>query len=265
MKAVDLAAIDWTAPWLAPYCEVGRALAASDDWRGQMNLLAAQKSLRNFRGQPISFIPQQALPAGVPYEAHIGSTGQIPTRPNLHDFFNGLVWLHFPLVKARLNQLQFEQLQGLSGADQGHYRVGNVRGRVRDAATVFDENGALLLCGQSDMAERLREHDWSIFVERRAEFCASCRVILFGHALMEKLVQPYASITAHWVLTSTGHPLDSTNAQIDAVARFVFEADLTTAAYSPLPVFGVPGWASGQDRDFYSDASVFRPKRRPRN
>jgi len=36
---------------------------------------------------------------------------------------------------------------------------------------------------------------------------------------------------------------------------------LTTANFSPLPVFGIPGWWPQQDEAFYEDAFVFRPKR----
>ncbi|RYF02650.1 MAG: DUF3025 domain-containing protein, partial [Oxalobacteraceae bacterium] len=53
-----------------------------------------------------SFVTQDALPPGTAYEAHIFATATIPTRDNLHDFFNGLVWLHFSEAKLRLNALQ---------------------------------------------------------------------------------------------------------------------------------------------------------------
>ena len=55
---------------------------------------------------------------------------------NLHDFFNGLCWLRFPQAKSRLNAIQAGEI-----ARDG---VGKQRGAVRDAATLFDENGALL-------------------------------------------------------------------------------------------------------------------------
>jgi hypothetical protein len=266
MMAAPLATIDWNAPWLAPYCALGQALAASANWREEMSRLAAQKSVQNYQGKPIRFIPQEDLPAGVPYEAHIGSTGQIPTRDNLHDFFNGLVWLHFPLTKARLNQLQFEQLQTDSRSGEGQYRVGNTRGRLRDATTVFDENGALLLCARPDLAEALREHQWTqVFVERRTEFLASCSFILFGHALMEKLVAPYSSITAHWIdVPMPAGGSDCEPALPDLAAAPLFTAELNNSRYSPLPIFGIPGWWPNQNREFYSNTDIFRPKRVPR-
>ncbi|MFS9669939.1 DUF3025 domain-containing protein, partial [Klebsiella pneumoniae] len=77
-------------------------------------------------------VPQDALPAGAAYEAHIAATGQVPTRDNLHDFFNALIWLHWPRAKAALNARQARAI-----TQDG---IGAARGTVRDAATLFDEN-----------------------------------------------------------------------------------------------------------------------------
>ncbi len=82
------------------------------------------------------FAAQSALPEGEPYERYIFTTGACPTRDNLHDFFNGLVWLELPRAKRQLNRVQAAQI-----AADG---VGAQRGPVRDAATLFDENGAVL-------------------------------------------------------------------------------------------------------------------------
>jgi hypothetical protein len=30
-----------------------------------------------------------------------------------------------------------------------------------------------------------------------------------------------------------------------------------------MPVLGIPGWWPQQDEEFYDDATVFRPKRKP--
>ena len=98
-------------------------------------------------------------------------------------------------------------------------------------------------------------------------------LLLFGHALSEKLVDPYKSITAHVLklpipldlrvdaLTASGagpvvHPWDGWLA-----ARLTPEW-LATKPYTPLPVLGVPGWwAANEEPDFYADAQVFRPAR----
>lgn len=188
----------------------------------------------------------------------------MPTRDNLHDFFNGLVWLTFPRIKQRLNALQAAQI-ALAG-------VGKSRGPARDAATIFDENAALLVVRDSEAArelvEALRGHRWTeALFDRRAQFGTDVQPWLFGHALMEKLAAPRKAITAHTrvvVAPDAYFALDSHARRgwiDDAVAAELAAGDLTTAAFTPLPVLGVPSWYEGQDEAFYADTSVFRPKR----
>ena len=147
-------------------------------------------------GQPQCFVAQQSLPSGEPYEAFIARTGCVPTRENAHDLFNGLAWLVHPALKARLNALQVEQLERAG--------VGAVRGVVRDALTLFDENAAWLQAPAS-LIDALRRRDWpTLFVARRALW-TEARLELFGHALLEKLLQPRKAITAHvWVVPLRG-------------------------------------------------------------
>ena len=187
----------------------------------------------------------------------------MPTRDNLHDVFNGLVWLRFPQSKAVLNRLQAEAI-----AAQG---VGAVRGPVRDAITVFDENGALLLAPPAVAAvlwPALLARDWhSLFVTHRALW-AQAQLVLFGHALMEQLVSPRKPLTAHvWVLPfepAASADADPVPALDAALAADLSAARLQTKPFTPLPVLGGPGWwPDNVDPAFYADASVFRPARRP--
>lgn len=198
------------------------------------------------------------------YEAFIGATGCVPTRENLHDFFNALVWLTFPTVKRQLNALQAAQI-ALAG-------VGKSRGPARDAATIFDENAALLVLSDDgaghEHAAALRAHDWvGALCTRRARFGHQAQVWSFGHALMEKLVAPRKAITAHTrVLYAPSEffaaPFDTRRAWIDTrLAHELAQAELTTAVFTPLPVLGVPGWWEDQGEAFYADTTVFRPKR----
>jgi hypothetical protein len=209
-------------------------------------------------------VPQEALPEGTAYEQHIGATGCVPTRDNLHDFFNGLVWLTFPRIKAQLNALQAAQI-----ARDG---VGKSRGPARDGATIFDENAALLVVrdnadGQALIAA-LREHRWrEAFLTRRGQWGLDAQVWLFGHALMEKLVTPRKAITAHTRIVLADDAfftLDhaARRAWIDAtVARELAGQGLDTSGFTPVQALGVPGWWPQQDEAFYADASVFRPRR----
>ena len=95
---LQLDGIDWHAPWLVPLRAVGQAVQQ----RVLVGCLVAD-ALNSVGACPVGFVRQAELPPGQAYEQYIFDTGQVPTRENLHDFFNGLVWLQFPHTKRRLN------------------------------------------------------------------------------------------------------------------------------------------------------------------
>lgn len=261
-----LAQIDWSRPWydtVRPAFE--RLQLDGDAFVGAFNRNAASLALRNHRDLPITFVPQESLPEGTAYEAFISATGSVPTRDNLHDFFNGLVWQTFPRIKRQLNALQAAQIEAAGG-------VGQSRGAARDAATIFDENAALLVVRASsegrELVDELRAHCWdAALFEKRAMFGRDAQLWLFGHALMEKLVAPRKAITAHTRVVFADDAYfdlapDAQRAWIDErVAADLAASELTTSSFTPLPVLGVPGWWPGQDAAFYADTGVFRPKR----
>ena len=256
--------LDWSQAWFASVFPAAKSVVATDDWRVQINVLASQSDICNHHDQPLRFVPQESLPDGVAYESHICATSEVPTRENLHDFFNALVWLTFPKIKRQLNALQAAQITALG--------VGKSRGPARDAATIFDENAAILViensCEGQALLALLRDHQWdAAFIVQRAMFGEKVQVWSFGHALMEKLVKPYKAITAHaWVVWVDAEffscSWDERRAWIDErVAMQLATHDLSTADYTPLPVLGIPGWWPQQDENFYADTSVFRAKR----
>jgi len=256
--------IDWTRPW---FDTVRPAFGRLGDGHfiDAFNANAARLGLANHAGRSIRFVPQADLPPDTAYEEFIGATGCVPTRENLHDFFNGLVWQTFPLVKRELNALQAAQIAAAG--------VGKSRGPARDAATIFDENAALLLVrddadGHALVAD-LRAHRWvDALWTRRAQFDGGgAEAWLFGHALMEKLVAPRKAITAHTRVVFAPAAVfdlswDERRGWIDATLAAVLARDgLANAGFTPLQALGVPGWWPGQDEAFYRDATVFRPKR----
>jgi hypothetical protein len=262
LGAMLFATIDWSQPWLARLRRIGEALAASDDWIKAAGVLSTERGLANAAGHPIRFIAQQSLPASIVYESHIAATGEVPTRNNLHDFFNALVWLHFPNIKRALNAVQVEAI------NHSHSRA--TRGPQRDAATLFDENAAIFVSDDANMLEALRAHDWHTTLQRTPhEFFSHSEVILFGHALIEKLAAPYKSITAHvwtmkmdsaWFVTSH----QAQQAVLDQHIASMLLEGFDNSAFCHLPVLGVPGWWHEQDAEFYADTDVFRPKRQHR-
>ncbi len=244
--AHGLEAIDWGAPWLAPWREIGEVLAT----QVHGGLTVAQ-ALNAAQRAPVQFVPQAELPAGTAYEQHIFDTGCVPTRDGLHDFFNGLCWLHFPLAKKRLNQLQAEQI-----AQTG---IQPVRGPARDALTVFDENAAVIIAPAA-LWELLVAKDWQVLFGSHRTLWTQSRLLPFGHALLEKLVYPRKPITAHVFLAQ---PAIDSIADVDAWLAAALSAPMLAAKpFAHLPVLGVPGWWPGNDDPaFYGDTSVFRPPR----
>ncbi|MBA4263197.1 MAG: DUF3025 domain-containing protein [Comamonadaceae bacterium] len=244
---------DWAQPWNAPFAADGAAVRTACERGVPLPQALTQRIGRIGRCGP-RFVPQTELPEGMAYERFIFDTGSVPTREGLHDFFNGLVWMRFPATKRLLNRLQAAEI-----AQAG---VGQVRGPVRDAITLFDEN-AVLLQAPDELWTALLAREWTrLFVELRPLW-AQARLVLFGHALLEKLVAPYKSITGHVVRAPVPLALGDDLAAWDAwLAGRLSAAELASKPFTPLPVLGLPGWwPANQDRAFYADTGVFRIRR----
>lgn len=264
---MDHSKVDWSLPWFDSVRGAAEVVGPGPNWRTSFNEHSAAHGLCNYRGLALSFVEQATLPYSTAYETHIDQTGCVPTRANLHDYFNGLMWLSFPHTKRRLNALQASEIRAK--------RAGHARGPIRDAATLLDENGALLLVSDDvhgrTLARLLREREWhSALFEHRTWFGKHAKVFLFGHALLEKLLDPFKSITAHTLVTHVSSefftsPLSIQRCVADTqvageLAETCPEA-MNTSMFTPLPVLGLPDWWPDQDAAFYADPSVFRAKR----
>lgn len=239
-----LPAIDWSAPWFAPWLEPGERVA-----QRVLSGVPQHEALNREPGSPVRFVEQAELPAGQAYEHYIFDSSNCPVRPGLHDFFNGLAWLQFPRSKAQLNRLQAQEIEA--------HGIGAVRGPLRDAITVFDENGALL-DAPPELWAALLERNWRrLFVELRPLW-KEARVLVVGHALLEKLVSPRKGLTAHaW---KSPVALDSMARADAALAGQLTAGVMAGKPFTPLPLLGVPGWCDlNCDFSFYDDARVFRP------
>ena len=238
--------VDWHRPWLSPWREPGERVAQAIAAGARCH-----EALNREPAAPRRFVPQSDLPDGQAYEQFIFETGTVPTRDNLHDFFNGLCWMRFPLTKKKLNQLQAAEIAAAG--------VAPLRGPVRDALTVFDENAAFL-SAPSPLWDALAGRDWQrLFVDLRPLW-QQAQLVLFGHALLEKLVYPRKPITAH---IYRAQPAMNSIADLDAWVAADLSADkLAAKPFLPLPVLGVPGWwPENENFSFYDDSFVFRPRR----
>lgn len=221
---------------MRPWLDAGRSLE-------RLNRYA--EGIRTANARPLRFVPpgrEQAY-----YELRVYETGEVPTRPdNLHDWFNALAWLAFPRTKARINALHAAEIPREAGR----------RGRFRDLLTIFDEGGAALVCDDPELIALLRGMRWKeLFSQRRSRVLAAMRIVVLGHAVLEKALEPWPGITCKAIIVPPGGDVD-----LQAAAWL---ASLGPAATPrelvPLPVFGYPGWFPGNERaEFYDDTRYFR-------
>ncbi|MCH2219508.1 MAG: DUF3025 domain-containing protein [Dechloromonas sp.] len=213
-------------------------------------------------GQRIRFVPPQA--DGRIYECRIHESGEVETRrDNWHDFFNALVWLTFPQTKKAISAAHVRAMQA----------PGELRGKVRDALTHFDECGIAVLSSRPDLLEYLRGFRWkALFVEHRDDVRRHMRFVVFGHATYEQLLAPFRGLTAKALLYPVEEawlvqPAADLSRLVDGLLAADVEAGRVarSADLQPLPLLGIPGVvADSEDPAYYDDTWQFRPGRRQR-
>ena len=251
-------------PAFAPYQDEIAALALAHHFPSlrAMSALADQRGLVNARNLPLCFTAPERHLSARDYEHHILQTGCIPTRTgNWHDVMNALVWLRFPQFKAALNAAH-----GVAMTTE----TGTLRGRRRDALTVLDESGVWVLADDSILLDALRQRQWrALFWEQREAVFAHTQFVVIGHALLEKMLQPYPAITGKCLLlpskdlalNQSGDYQIGLN-QAQALARVALSDISAPAQLAPLPVLGIPGWDSGNAHAaYYDNQAIFRPAR----
>ena len=223
----------------------------------QLNAWALEARLALPDGKPLRF--DRAAPGGaLAYESAVAHDGIVRIRrDSWHDALNALAWLAFPKTKAALNARHLRDRA---------ITTPNTRTRGRDAATLLDESGLVLLCADPDLAQLLRERAWhSLFGSRRDTVALAMRPFAIGHGMLVKLRAPFRAITARTLILSIDPatlPEDAAGqARVDeAAARAIADAGLRPELLPPLPVAALPGW----DREdlgerLFDDLSVFRP------
>lgn len=217
--------------------------------------------LQSRGGHAIRFVPSDQLDDDDGYEHRIYTTGMVSTRKdNWHDLFNALVWLRFPHLKVTMNALHYRAIP-----DEADGR----RGPLRDALTLFDECGVIVLSDARELLTSLAERRWRDAFMGNG-FDVSVQISICGHAMLEKYLSPYKSMTAKALLLVVEpalleRPGNEKLGHIDnALSARMFRGELLTAPASltPLPLAGVPGWWPQEEQEapgFYGDLRVFRP------
>jgi hypothetical protein len=242
---------------LAPLLDSGLRPLTID----RLNVLAqeADPAPSSATGAEIRFVASRQPMPGLGYEERILATGAVATRPAAaHDIMNALCWIAFPQAKRACNALHIAYANA----------AGNGRGTKRDALTLFDESGVIALCTDPPLAAMLHSHRWkTLFVELRGRAAAGLRFFVFGHAVYEKLLDPYPGIAGRLLIVDVpaetmAFDAATQRALADAAAAQLLPQVEAPAAIPPLPLCGVPGWdPRNEASSFYDDRAVFRPSR----
>jgi hypothetical protein len=265
---VRLGGMDWMGghaglmPLLAPLREIA---GTCRDWpsRAQLQARIDAAGLRVATGFPLHLAEAGS---DLPYELRLHRTGVLGFRErNLHDWFNLMAWFAFPGAKAALNA---RHCAAWADAATGS------RGAVRDALTLFDESGVVVLAEDPQLLTLIRGFEWkALFCGRRDDCRRRLRVLPFGHALCEKALAPYHGITGHALMfeVAAGTLAQDDRALLAAADQLLAariadpQALATTRDLAPLPLLGIPDWcAANADPAYYDDTRQFRSGRRPR-
>lgn len=196
------------------------------------------------------------------YEEFIAARAQVPTRSdNWHDLFNGLIWLSFPRTKKLLNQLHIEDIKRFGSRK---------RSPRRDRITHFDECGLVLAYSNNELIEALAEHrwQWTLFEQRHC-WGKQIEALVFGHANLEMLLNPFIGLTGKWLAVEVAPDFFSLPkpAQWAALDKKLAQHIQYSECFDqpkptkPLPLLGVPGWYdANNDAEFYLNTDYFRPK-----
>jgi hypothetical protein len=246
--------LNFAHPAFAPYRDLIDALGLAHALPSldALNALAAARGTTQSRGLPLRFFAADGRLPARDYETHILHTGQVPTRADTwHDVLNALVWLRFPRFKTALNAAHGKAIALETDAR---------RGRRRDALTMLDESGVWVISRDPSLPQWLADRAWHrLFWEARAQVEGDMHFVVVGHALLEKTLVPYPSMTGK-CLALHSDSLDPDAA--DAQAVFALDAIDTPRLLAPLPVQGIPGWdAANGCAGYYANQEIFRPAR----
>lgn len=224
----------------------------------QLNKLLPAE-LNSEGGHAIRFVPSKQLDDGA-YEYRIYTSGQVSTREqHWHDLFNALVWMRFPRIKVAMNSLHYHAIPE---------EKDGCRGELRDALTLFDECGVIVVSDNLETLTALAQRRWTdLFMS--STFANSAFVTVCGHAMLEKYLSPYKSMTAKALLVHAGGDfLKCSRAEIlqcldNEIAKYLLDGTILTrpAWLTPLPLAGIPGWWPQNEQNdglFYDDQQVFR-------
>jgi len=257
------------SPIFGPFKPLQNAISNFSDWPSveDLDLLKqmADRPIITCSDKSVCFVSQQTTEVDKftqQYEPRIYLSGEVPTRHhNWHDFFNALVWMTFPQTKAVLNQVHFNELCRELQNNQKQ------RGSLRDAATLFDESGVVVISSREDLVKLLQKHEWKqLFWEQREAVLSTMRFFVFGHGLYEKALNPYLGMTGKGIILQVdeiyfNQPLSEQIVVADKMLQtFLLQEKFSSVDLTPIPLLGYPTWSSDNCNSvFYNNKQYFRP------
>src|SRR4030065_1623423 len=190
------------SPMFEPFLHLKKYFTNMQYWPEHIDLnhlnLQQNQQVITQSGKKIYFVPpiigKQCLEQK--YESRIYLTGQVQTRAkSWHDFFNAVLWKVFPRAKSALNQLHY-QAQLFESLNKIKHRSA-----LRDAATLFDESGVIVVSSQKTLIPLLKNFEWKqLFWREREVVLSSMRFFVFLHGLYEKALDPYVGMTGKGII-----------------------------------------------------------------
>jgi hypothetical protein len=218
--------------------------------------LAERESLPRFVAQDRAVVAR----AGG-YEQHVLLRRAVPTRAHdWHDFFNMVVWAHFPRLRWALNAVHTDRSHGRADPRNG-------RTHAQSVAAQLDESGMIVVSSSASLLQDLRALRFKrAFWERRAELLRTTRFWVVGHGTLESLLAPHLGLACKAILLEVAAPPgddDAARHELDArVATLIHGWPSAPPRLDPVPVLGIPGHADNARPDFYDDPRYFRFQRR---
>ncbi|MET0792467.1 MAG: DUF3025 domain-containing protein [Polyangiaceae bacterium] len=193
------------------------------------------------------------------YEQHVAQRAAVPTRPeHWHDFFNMVVWAHFPRLRWALNALHVDP-------NAGPIDPRNGRAPAQNAAATFDESGIVVLSTSRALLDELQALRFKrAFWERREELRATTRFWVVGHGMLESLLNPRPGLVARGLLLQvpslpSPEASDALRFEIDARIAHDIQAWRTARpVLDPIPVLAIPGFSANERAEFYEDERNLR-------
>jgi hypothetical protein len=189
-------------PWYAPLSAAARALPVQTRFptRAELGRLHAEAAAQA-GVVALAFVPPvrrarrrrqpgsgSSLASSTLYDGSIALHDRVPTRSDdWHDFFNALCFATWPRAKRALHARQYQALRAQLQA--GSDRLPGRRSRERDALTLFDEGGVLLM-GAADLGAPCTSQGREPAPQLIAAVAAGSVVpIPFGHALFQHWIE----------------------------------------------------------------------------